>query len=166
MTIYNLALVLLLARRGAGSDTTANFLRGFFQLVLSDPRVYQALKKEIREAEDEGRLTHPATQAQGTSLPYLQLCILETQRFAPVVGIPPPREVPVGGMKFGGVQIPAGTSIGSAAWLVHRNKALYGDDADIFRPERWSEVDKETKGKMERSLQFFGGEYRVSPFVF
>ena len=31
------------------------------------------------------------------------------------------------------------TIVGTNAWVLHRNKQVYGDDAEAFRPERWIE---------------------------
>jgi cytochrome P450 len=35
------------------------------------------------------------------------------------------------------VLIPKGTGIGFSPYHMHRDKDLYGDDANEFRPERW-----------------------------
>lgn len=44
--------------------------------------------------------------------------------------------------------IPGGTLIGYSAWSMHRNnRALYGSDAEVFRPERWLDNDKSEAGK-------------------
>lgn len=35
--------------------------------------------------------------------------------------------------------VPAGTVVGYCVYAMHRRKDLYGDDALVFRPERWDE---------------------------
>lgn len=40
--------------------------------------------------------------------------------------------------------------------MAHRNKAVFGDDVDRFRPERWLEVSKEKLQVMEHYMMPFG----------
>ena len=35
------------------------------------------------------------------------------------------------------VYVPKGTMVAFGIAAVHRHKDLWGDDADVFRPERW-----------------------------
>jgi cytochrome P450 len=37
------------------------------------------------------------------------------------------------------------------AWVIHRNKAVFGQDADEFRPERWLIDDKEKLSYMNQN---------------
>lgn len=50
-----------------------------------------------------------------------------------------PRLVSKKGIDFGGKFAPPGTEVTCNPWLLHRDKELYGDDAEEFRPERWLE---------------------------
>ena len=34
------------------------------------------------------------------------------------------------------------TVVSTSAWAVHRNKDIYGEDVEKFRPERWNEEKK------------------------
>ena len=43
---------------------------------------------------------------------------------------------------------------GIAPWALSRNKDTYGDDADLFRPERW--LDEKRAREYERYDAFFG----------
>lgn len=52
-----------------------------------------------------------------------------------------------------GVHLPEGTVVGVNAAVVHRDKEIFGPDADEFRPERWlqrNEEDTERIKQMER----------------
>jgi cytochrome P450 len=71
-------------------------------------------------------------------------------RLHPAVGMPLERVVPREGLTVGNVHLPAGTIVGMNAWVIHRDKNVYGEDADIFRPERWTEAEPERLRMMER----------------
>lgn len=47
------------------------------------------------------------------------------------------------------------------SWVAHRNTAVFGPDADVFRPERWLEGDKERAKMMEQNFMPFGLGSRV-----
>ncbi len=64
--------------------------------------------------------------------------------------MPLERIVPEEGAQICGEFIRRGTVVGMHAWVVHRNKEVYGQDAGEFRPERWLEADPEQLKKMER----------------
>lgn len=42
------------------------------------------------------------------------------------------------------------------SWVLHRDKQIYGADADVFRPERWLHASEAEKALMERSYMPFG----------
>ncbi len=46
------------------------------------------------------------------------------------------KTVPAGGDTIDGKYIPAGTQIGSSPFGIHHSKKMFGEDAEIFRPER------------------------------
>lgn len=48
-----------------------------------------------------------------------------------------PRIAPKGGVEIGGVTFPEGTTVGINPWVFHRDKDIWGQDADEFKPERW-----------------------------
>lgn len=56
-----------------------------------------------------------------------------------------------------GKYIPAGTSIGINASSLLRSEALFGPDPQVFRPERYLEVDKETSAQMKRDVEIVFG---------
>ena len=59
---------------------------------------------------------------------------------------PPPEGDTIAG-KF----IPAGTKVGVCWWAISRNKEVFGDDADVYRPERWLEAPAEKLDAMEKT---------------
>ena len=71
----------------------------------------------------------------------------------PAVQYPLERLIPEGGATLNGHWIPEGTIVGINAAVIHRNKDVFGLDADEFRPSRWTEEAKSGDLKeMERSL--------------
>jgi cytochrome P450 len=40
--------------------------------------------------------------------------------------------------------------VGINSWVAHGNKAIFGDDADTFNPDRWLQEDKERISAMNR----------------
>ncbi|EOD49073.1 putative cytochrome p450 family protein [Neofusicoccum parvum UCRNP2] len=49
--------------------------------------------------------------------------------------------------------------VGTSPWVLHRNKSIYGEDAEDFRPDRW--LDEEKKHDMHRYSFVFGGGSRT-----
>lgn len=133
----------------AGSDTTATAIRTTMLYLMSSPPTYRKLAEEVRVAAAAGRISSPITDDEARALPYLQAVIKEGLRvFPPVTGLMP-TVVPAGGDVLGGVvAVPEGTEIGWSAFGVQHNKRVYGEDAEVFRPERWLEGDAEQQKVM------------------
>ena len=124
----------MLANLIAGSDTTAISLRAVLYYVLRTTGVLPCLLREI----DSSNLSMPVTWKESQQLPYLDACIKEALRLHPAVGLSLERIVPHDGLTLtDGTSIRPGTVVGMNAWVVHRNKALFGPDADIYKPDRW-----------------------------
>ncbi|KAI3316965.1 cytochrome P450 [Xylariaceae sp. AK1471] len=147
----------------AGSDSTASTMQSFFWLSLTAPRVYAALKAEIDAAVADGTIP-PAGNIEWTqsqSLPYFQACLKEAMRLRPAVGLNITRYAPApDGVEIDGRHYPAGTRLAVNGWVLHRDKAVFGSDAEFFRPERWLE-DEENARVMERYMCQFGGGAHV-----
>ncbi|KAI0480690.1 cytochrome P450 [Xylariaceae sp. FL0804] len=154
----------------AGSDTTAGALRGTLLYVMTNHRVYEKLRCEIREAvknstpplPDGDIVPHSLTK----QLPYLQAVIREAMRVWPPVVNSFPRDVPAGGdaVMIDGetVILPGGTCIVYSGAAMHHDKKLYGEDAKSFRPERWFEKDPSKLAAMIRTndLSFGHGRWQ------
>lgn len=99
------------------------------------------LQKELDEA-----LAHDddpvASFEQVKRLPYLEAVINETLRIHSTSGIGLPREVPEGGLTVMGKTFPPGTVLSVPTYTIHRDKRVWGEDVEAFRPERWFEQDQ------------------------
>nr|BED42915.1 cytochrome P450 monooxygenase [Trametes versicolor] len=125
----------------AGSDTTSNSSCAITYYLAKHQRVQEKLQQELDEAlaseEDEvvpfERVKH---------LPYLEAVVNEALRIHSTAGVGLPRVVPAGGLEVCGKFFPEGTVLSVPGYTLHRDKAVWGDDADEFRPERWFGKDK------------------------
>ncbi len=136
----------------AGSDTTAILLRTIFKNLITHPHTLRRLRAEVEEARNAGKLSPIVSWKESRQLPYLDACIKEGGRVHPPFGLNLERVVPGGGITLCGEYIPAGTVVGMNAWVVHRDRDVFGEDAAEWRPERWLEGDEEKIKKMEASL--------------
>lgn len=144
----------------AASDTTSAFISPFVNLVANNKRVLRKLTDEIDDFERRGLLTKPVARFDETNaLPYFMACIRETLRFAPSTPMILPRMVSKGGLQLGETFLPEGTEIGSNPYVIHRNKEIFGEDADEFVPERW--LDDRRAQEMEKYWQAWGYGTRI-----
>ncbi|KAH6672247.1 putative benzoate 4-monooxygenase cytochrome P450 [Halenospora varia] len=146
----------------AGSDTTATSIRSTLLSIISNPRVYGKLRAEIDSAISRGQISPDCvTDAEARALPYLQACIKEGLRRFPSITQLRERVVPEGGDWYDGKFIPGGTFIGLNAWGVQLDP-VFGEDADVYRPERWLDNDEGRLKEMARTMElvFGGGDTR------
>lgn len=99
----------------------------------------------------------PITDTEARKMPYLQAIIKEGLRMWPPGSGLSSKEVPEGGDIINGVFVPGGTQIGYAAFALFRNKEIWDNDADVFRPERWLIDDKERLREMDAVWEFVFG---------
>ncbi|KEY71920.1 hypothetical protein S7711_09122 [Stachybotrys chartarum IBT 7711] len=145
----------------AGSDTTAIFLRTIFKNLGEHPEALAKLRGEIDEAYKKGEMSRIVTWKESRRLPYLEAVIQESGRIHPPFGLNLERVVPAGGLEICDEFLPEGTVVGMNAWVVHRDRAVFGQDADTWRPERWIEADDAQRKKMEDGLLTFGAGHRT-----
>ncbi|KAF4334064.1 cytochrome p450 oxidoreductase [Fusarium beomiforme] len=140
----------------AGSDTTAISLRATIYYLLKNPEYFAKAQAEVDQADQEGKLSKYITYAECLQLPYLQAVMKEAMRCCPGVSFPLERIVPAGGAQLCGVHLQEGTIVGINPAVIHRDKSIFGRDADKFNPERWLGPDTENIKKMDRHLMTFG----------
>ncbi|KAF9734264.1 hypothetical protein PMIN06_003056 [Paraphaeosphaeria minitans] len=150
----------------AGSDTTSNWSRMVMLCLLTCPPAYMALQQEIDAATASGALSYPtATDAESRSLSYLDAVLREAMRMHPP-SVSPSKLSPEGVDTVCGYAVPGGTQIGANVPGVLRSQAVFGPDADCFRPERWLEAAEEEDGyrlsrmKSTLALVFGAGKFQ------
>lgn len=68
------------------------------------------------------------------------------------------KEVPPGGDTLpDGRFVPGGTRIAQNWLAIQRRRDIYGDDADVFRPERWLGISAEQKQLMVQTTELVFG---------
>jgi cytochrome P450 len=128
----------------AGRDTTSSLLSNLFFMLARHPDTYAKLAEEVRAAVPQAG--GPPSLEGLRSMKYLRACISESLRLHP----PIPRNsrealrdatLPTGGGPDGTepIFVPKGTQVGYQIFSMHRRKDVYGEDADEFVPERWTE---------------------------
>lgn len=136
----------------AGSDSTAIILRTIFYYLLKNPTTMQNLRDEILQAGKSGLISEPPTWQETQGLRYLDACVKEAQRIHPPIGFHLERLVPKEGSMISGKFLKGGTIVGVSAWVVHRDTAIFGEDTDQWKPERWLDCTDEQRLKMEKTL--------------
>lgn len=144
----------------AGSDTTSNAIKTTVTNLAAKPSVASILHQEIKKASFDGKLSCPATNDELSQLPYLQSIVWEGLRVHPPFGGLIMKAVGPKGDIYDSKYIPAGTRIGHSTWAVTHEPSVFGQDANIFRPERWLEADEKTKTLMLKHTELAFGSGR------
>jgi len=132
-------LVVLLA----GADTTGTVMQGLIHQVLTRPDVYEKLMEEIDDVTRKGLLSPmPQWDEVTEHCPYYVACVREVMRLWPSSPGLLPRVVNDPGIDFDGKLAPPGTEVTANPWLIHRDKDMYGPDAEEFNPDRWLDPER------------------------
>ncbi|KAK0215088.1 cytochrome P450 [Armillaria fumosa] len=135
----------------AGHETTANTLCFGLLEFCRHPEIQQKLRREIHSTErtirNNGRTEF--TSSDLDSMPYLCAVVKETLRYHPAVYhvsrvsaqddvLPLSKPITTtSGKILHELPIPKGLQIFSSVAAYNRNKDIFGEDADVFNPERW-----------------------------
>lgn len=117
----------------AGHETTSGMLSFLFYFLLKNPDAYRKAQQEVDEVigKESVRLEHL------NKLPYITACLRETARLqptAPAFALTPKSEE--GALLGGKYFMEHGESALILLHSVHRDPAVYGEDAEEFKPER------------------------------
>ncbi|KAI0120146.1 cytochrome P450 [Nemania sp. FL0031] len=124
----------------AGADTTAVGILAIIGNVISNPRAMRKLQEEIDQAYADlglGKENRSFRFKELEKLPYLSAVITESTRLHPSIQYQLPRYIPEGGAQIGPYFIKEGEIAGISPRSMNRSKEIFGEDADMFRPERW-----------------------------
>ncbi|KAI9711732.1 MAG: hypothetical protein M1820_001876 [Bogoriella megaspora] len=151
----------------AGAETTGTALQSLLQFLISDSEMYERVTGEIRTASAEGRLSNPSPTPAEVQLhcPLYTACLRETLRLRPPLPGTFPRLVSPPGLALpfanGEHVVPPGFEVTANVLVVGRDKILNGNDADVWRPDRWLEASEEQVREWLRFQFVFGYGARV-----
>lgn len=131
-------------------------MRATLLAIISNPLVYTRLVHEIDDGIRRGQISSPILDEEARQLPYLQACIKEGLRRFPQITQLRERMVPPEGDTYNGIHIPGGTFIGLNAWGLQLNH-VFGDDPEVFRPDRWLIDDEAIVKEMMRTQELIFG---------
>ncbi|KAJ7444619.1 cytochrome P450 oxidoreductase [Mycena galericulata] len=146
---------------GHRNDIHLQTMRAMLRFVIGDPRIYVKVQEEIDSAVQSGTITFPLSYSDACNLDYFQACLRETLRLHPPVPWTLSRSVGAGGTTICGHFFSEGTEVSMSPFVLHRRPEAYGDDAAVFRPERWIEADADHRKDMEQTNLAFGSGPRV-----
>ncbi|OAL36179.1 hypothetical protein AYO20_04593 [Fonsecaea nubica] len=180
----------------AGRDTTAQSLTWTFYALLRHPEALKRVREEIdlkfdvktsdktpfnssatTNSDSEEDVNIDVSDLQPTNLPYTMAVFYESLRLHP----PVPFEIKQTTQPVtlpDGTSLPAGAVVVWCIWALNRSFSTFGEDAQLFRPERWlevsspashanSETDTDTHvntAAHKPSLRFTGSKYSVGEF--
>uniref|UniRef100_A0A0A9YSL0 Cytochrome P450 306a1 n=2 Tax=Lygus hesperus TaxID=30085 RepID=A0A0A9YSL0_LYGHE len=132
---------------GAGVETSLTTLRWFLLFMAANPSNQEEVFEEIHTITKDKDTPELVDLPQ---MPYLEACILETQRIRPVV----PLGIPHGSKEdaeLGGYRIPQGSMILVPQYVLHMDSQAWVDP-DRFDPARFLDFNS---GKLVRDHSHF-----------
>ncbi|KAK0611729.1 cytochrome P450 [Immersiella caudata] len=144
----------------AGTDTTSNTITMVIYHLVTNPRAYKRLQKELDDATAAGRLSTPVKDSEVRQLEYLQACIREALRLMPpTTSTHFYKAAPLEGDTLCGSRLPFGTRMPTSPliYTLGRMKSFWGEDVEQFRPERWIEADEERRQAMVTRVELVFG---------
>ncbi|BCR85522.1 uncharacterized protein ACHE_20980A [Aspergillus chevalieri] len=138
----------------AGSESTGVALSAFLYHVTRHSDIYRRVRNELASHIDANTSHVSYTKAQ--SMPYFDACVKESFRIHPPSGFVMERVAPPQGVEIAGYKVPGNVIVGCNPHAVHRDKAIFGEDADVYRPERWLEASDAQAREMWKGMLHFG----------
>lgn len=151
---------------GAAADTTAITIRSALYFSLRTPGVWKRLQSELSSSVS---VPVPVPFKTARGIPYLEAIVRESLRCLPGVSLGLERIVPPSSLSSSsgsgsesgyGISIPStntnvksGTILAFNPYILCRNKSIWGEDSEQFRPERWLRGENESLEEYTARLQ-------------
>lgn len=159
-----------------GRDTTAQSLTWTFHLLLQHRYVYAKVRNEVQTLLDNNlqatTASYPPSSSTTSSLPFNPALFTPTSLpythavFAESLRLHPPipfeiKQAQSSTVLPDGTFLPASSVVVWCPWAMNRSHALWGADADSFRPERWLTPDSKVLVKSPSEFPVFNGGSRT-----
>ncbi|KAI2628263.1 cytochrome P450 [Xylaria nigripes] len=153
----------------AGRDTTAQALTWCLYLIMQNRSAIEKIREEVqlilknkgltiqqfsREDDTSSAIFSP------TSLPYTMAVFYEALRFYPPIPFEI-RQCAKATTLPDGTFLPRKAVIVWSLWAMNRSRITWGEDADVFRPERWLTEDGKFISKSPSEFSVFYGGLRI-----
>ncbi|EGE03741.1 cytochrome P450 monooxygenase [Trichophyton equinum CBS 127.97] len=142
----------------AGHETTSIALQYGTRILCTHPEVQSRLREEVRakipspgQSKGANGLPHISSTLLDT-LPYLNAFCNELFRFYPPVTVTTRQAIR--DTVIAGQPIKKGTNIAIAPRATNRNPEFWGEDADVFNPDRWLAPGCANTGAAESNYAF------------
>ncbi|KZT61301.1 cytochrome P450 [Calocera cornea HHB12733] len=148
----------------AGADTTVGALASFTLAMTKYPSAQRAAQAEL-DALVGGERLPTFADLDPERAPYLHALVKEVLRWGIIVpmGFPHRFSSPEHEAydEYLGYRIPANTLLMPNAWAMSRDRAIYGEDVEVFRPERFLAMSKDQQLALGYGSPVFGFGGRV-----
>ncbi|CAL8110894.1 unnamed protein product [Orchesella dallaii] len=139
----------------AGSETVSNTL-SYAMLYLSHFRDVQTRMQQQIDDVTGGDSRLPSLSDRPL-MPYVEAVILETLRYSSILPLGSPRRM-VEDLVFHGYLFPKGVTVIASLYAIHHDPNIWGNDAEIFRPERFLNENKTKVIRHEALIPFGAGK--------
>lgn len=120
----------------AGHETTSGLMSFTLYYLLNNPDILEKAYKEVDEVLGRD-ISQPPTLAQVSQLTYVNQILSEALRLwptAPALGLAPYEDEIVNGR----YKLKKGTFVTILSLMLHRDKAVWGDDPETFNPDHFA----------------------------
>ncbi|KAG8769894.1 hypothetical protein FRC12_004666 [Ceratobasidium sp. 428] len=161
----------------AGHETTATATTWALYALTKHPECQKKLRRELL---DSGLGDEPS-MAELDRLPYLDNVVRETMRVHPAVTstmreVTHDVQIPVSksfkdrnGVEQTSIGVQKGDTVFIPILVMNRNKEIWGEDAEVFRPERWDNLPENVKDMpsvWDHLMSFISGPHACIGFRF
>ncbi|XP_076883878.1 cytochrome P450 704C1-like [Bidens hawaiensis] len=126
----------------AGKDTSASTLAWFFYMLCKHPLIQEKIGQEVISVTEANKDTSiddfalKLTESALQNMHYLHASLTETLRLYPAVPLDG-KSAEKDDVLPDGFKIKKGDGVGYMAYPMGRMTYIWGQDAEVFRPERW-----------------------------